>query len=138
MAEIDRRHRGGREVEEFYEKFEGIVMLANNAQGMPDKEMLIALKHCISGSRLLMYENVMRAMKPRLEEEGGHAEAYQMIKTRFFKFLETGVERQLRVRGEWNALTKTKMTIAIQFETAWEKAHANMVEVGLPVEAAEK
>ena len=41
---------GGREVEEFYDKFGGLVLLANNGQGMPDKEMLIALKQCISGS----------------------------------------------------------------------------------------
>ena len=61
-----------------------------------------------------------------------------MIKARFFKLLETRVERQLRVRGEWNALTKTKQMNAIQFEAAWAKAHANMVEVGLPVQAAEK
>ena len=81
-------------------------MLANNGQGMPDKEMLIALKQCISGSRLLICDNVMKQMKPRLEEEGGHAEAYKMVKTRFFKFLETGVERQLRVRSEWMSLSK--------------------------------
>ena len=129
---------GGREVEEFYEKFEGIVMLANNGQGMPDKEMLIALKQCISGSRLLIYDNVMKQMKPRLEEEGGHAEAYKMIKARFFKFLETGVERQLRVRSEWMSLSKGKNMNAIQFEAAWERCHANMVEVGLPVSATEK
>ena len=129
---------GGREVEEFYEKFEGIVMLANNGQGMPDKEMLIALKQCISGSRLLIYDNVMKQMKPRLEEEGGHAEAYKTIKARFFKFLETGVERQLRVRNEWMTLSKGKNMNAIQFEAAWERAHANMVEVGLPVSATEK
>ena len=46
--------------------------------------------------------------------------------------------RQLRVPGEWNALFKTKQMNAIQFEAAWGKAHANMVEVGLPVQAAQK
>ena len=35
---------GGKEVEEFYEKFEEICSLANDGTGMSDKEMLVALK----------------------------------------------------------------------------------------------
>lgn len=51
-------------------------MHANNGNGMPDKEMLIALKQCISGSRLMIYENVMRERKCKLHEDGAHAEAF--------------------------------------------------------------
>ena len=36
---------GGKEVKEFYEKFEEICGLANNGTGMSDREMLVALKN---------------------------------------------------------------------------------------------
>ena len=42
---------GGTEVEEFYDKFEEICGLANSGKGMSDKEMMIALKTCVHGSR---------------------------------------------------------------------------------------
>jgi hypothetical protein len=51
---------GGNEVEEFYEKPEDICSLANNGQGMSDKEMLVAMKSCLHGSRRKIYENVMK------------------------------------------------------------------------------
>lgn len=35
---------GGREVEELYEKFESIVIIANNGEEMPHEDMLIAFK----------------------------------------------------------------------------------------------
>ena len=129
---------GGREVEDFYNKFEGLCMLANNGNGMADREMLVALKQCISGSRLIIYENVVKERKDRMHEDGAHGEVYAAIKERFYKFLETGVERQLRVRSEWNALYKHKQMSAIQFEAAWERACKNMEEVGLGVIPAEK
>ena len=51
---------GGREVEEFYEKLEEIYGLANNGKGMSPKEMLVALKSCLTGSRKKIYENMMK------------------------------------------------------------------------------
>ena len=42
---------GGREVEEFYDKLEEIYGLANSGKGMSTKEMLVALKFCLHGSR---------------------------------------------------------------------------------------
>ena len=129
---------GGREVEDFYNKFEGLCMLANNGNGMADREMLVALKQCISGSRLIIYENVVKERKDRMQEDGAHGEVYAAIKERFYKFLETGVERQLRVRSEWNALYKHKQMSAIQFEAAWEEASTELAECGLAVPEIQK
>ena len=41
---------GGKEVEEFYESFEGICGLANSGTGMSDKEMLVALRSCLASA----------------------------------------------------------------------------------------
>jgi hypothetical protein len=66
---------GGREVEEFYEKFEDICSLANNGSGMADKEMMVALKSCLHGSRRQIYDNVVKANKS-LEASGDDGEIY--------------------------------------------------------------
>ena len=86
--------QAGNEVEEFYEKLEDICSLANNGQGMSDKEMLVAMKSCLHGSRRKIYENVMKSMKLQLSEEGGPGEAYRQIKARLMRFLETPTEKQ--------------------------------------------
>ena len=98
---------GGKEVEEFYEAFEDICGLANNGTGMPDKEMLVALKSCLSGSRKTIYENVVRAMKTQMCTDDGPGEVYRTIKKRLLRFLEPPTEKQLRVKTEWVNLTKT-------------------------------
>ena len=38
---------GGKEVEDFYDKFEEITNLANNGTGMSDCDMMVALKTCL-------------------------------------------------------------------------------------------
>ncbi len=129
---------GGKEVEEFYDKFEDICSLANNGSGMPDKEMLVALKSCLHGSRKKIYENVMKANKEIFETEDGPGKTYFAIKKRLFKFLETSTEKQLRVSNEWHALSKTKGMTALQFEASWEEVHADLEEVGLGKSPLEK
>ena len=54
------------------------------------------------------------------------------------RFLETSTERQLRVRGEWQALEKTKNMSCWQFEAEWERVHSELEEVGLGVDPREK
>ena len=41
---------GGREVLDFYERFEEFCDLANDGWGMADREQLIALKNCLKQS----------------------------------------------------------------------------------------
>ncbi len=129
---------GGKEVEDFYEKFEDICSLANNGTGMADKEMLVALKSCLHGSRRQIYDNVAKASKDLLETDEGPGKTYFAIKKRLFRFLETPTEKQLRVSNEWTALNKTKAMTALQFEASWEQVHADLEEVGLGKPPLEK
>ena len=62
---------GGREVQDFYEKFEEFCNLANDGEGLADREMLIALKNCLKQSRRKIYDNVVRAHKDILETDAG-------------------------------------------------------------------
>ena len=88
---------GGREVSDFYEKFEEITGLANNGSGMSDREMLVALKTCVSGSRRKIFDNVVKANKDKADTDDGPGETYRAIKERLFRFLETSIEKQLPV-----------------------------------------
>ena len=63
---------------------------------------------------------------------------YDRIKTRLMKFTEGVLERQLRLRREWDALTKTKQMTAGQFESSWEELLSQMDEVGLAKTAREQ
>jgi hypothetical protein len=124
---------GGKEVEEFYEKFEEVCGLANNGVGMRDKEMLITLKTCLSGSRRQIYHNVWKAKKSLLDTDIGCGDIYRSIKARLYRFLETSTEQQLRIKTEWYNLSKGRNTTAIQFEASWEQITAEFDEVGLSV-----
>ena len=93
---------------DFYEKSEEVTGLANNGSGMSDREMLVVLKTCVSGSRRKIFDNVVKANKDKADTDDGPGEVYQAIKDRLFRFLETSTEKQLRVRSEWNGLSKTR------------------------------
>ena len=62
---------GGREVKDFYDKFEEFCSLANDGEGMVDREMLIALKNCLKQSRRKIYDNVYKKYKERLDDDEG-------------------------------------------------------------------
>ena len=83
---------------------------------MSDREMLVALKSCLRGSRRTIYDNVVKSMKVKMDTDEGPDEIYRKIKVRLFRFLETSTETQLRVKTEWNNLTKTRGMSALQFE----------------------
>ena len=128
---------GGNEVEEFYEKFEDICGLANNGQGMADKEMLVALKSCLHGSRRMIFDNIYKQNKTKLDSPEGPGDVYKEVKARHFRFIETATEKQLRVSSEWHNLAKGKNN-ALQFEAEWERIHAELEEVGLGKNKLEK
>ena len=73
-----------------------------------------------------------------MDEDDGPGKIYQKIKKRLFRFLETTTEKQLRIRSEWQNLTKHPKANALQFEAEWEEVHADLDEVGLGVNEREK
>ena len=61
---LDDKDSFGREVEEFFDKFESICQLANDGRGMSDTERLTTLGACLSGSKAKIYEtNKKRAIR---------------------------------------------------------------------------
>jgi hypothetical protein len=134
---------GGREVEVFYEKYEEICGLANNGTGMSNKEMMVALKSCLHGSRKKIFENIVKANKTLYDTDGdgsadGPGQVYALVKKRLFRFLETSTEKQLRVQSEWENLTKSRGMSALQFEAEWEQVHADLEEIGLALNPQQK
>ena len=109
-------------------------------KGMSAKEVLVALKSCLHGSRKHIYDNIVRARCARgtvLSEELSR-EIYDDVKCRLMRFTETIMERQLRLRREWDALSKTKHTTALQFEAGWEALLAGLEDAGLAKTEREK
>ena len=64
--------------------------------------------------------------------------AYNEIKARLMKFVEGPMERQMRVKAEWDGFYKTKNMNAMQFEARWEELSAELEEVGLGKTPLEK
>ena len=123
---------GGDEVEEFFKEFERVVSLANDGQGMPDKERLVTLEGCLAGSRLQMYKNVMKLREANgLIGPGTEAESFNLVKARLMKLTQTAAEKQLKAKNEWDQLEKTKWMTALQFEAEWESRAASLEEAGL-------
>ena len=94
----------------------------------------MALKSCLHGSKKKIYENYYKIGVPggpSTMTEVAAKDIYDRIKTRLMKFTEGVLERQLRLRREWDALTKTKQMTAGQFESSWEELLSQMDEVGL-------
>lgn len=105
---------GGRDVKDFYDRFEEIVGLANNGQGMDKNKMMSALKGCLYGSRRKVYDNIVKRYK---KADGGPSmpeKAYEEVKDRLMRFLKGAMERQMRVKGEWDAFYNTKNMSALR------------------------
>ena len=55
---------------------------------------------------------------------------FQEIKMRHMQFIETPMERQMRVTGEWDSLWKGQKT-ALQFEAAFEESVTDLEIAGI-------
>ena len=130
---------GNKEVEEFFEKIEEIFDLARDGKGMLDRERLVTLKSCLSGSRRKIYDNILKKRKLESADwESKSGEIYIEIKKRLMKFCLTDTEKQLWAKKQFDALYKHKHTSAAQFEASWEEALADLEEVGLGRSELEK
>ena len=98
---------------------------------MSPKEQLVALKACLHGSRKRIYDNIVRAHRGQEMTDALALDIYVNVKARLMQFTETLMERQLRLRREWGALTKGRHMTALQFEAAWEELLAGLEEAGL-------
>ena len=83
----------GKAVEEFYEKFEDIIGIMNDGRGMSNKETMMVLKNCLSGSKKVVYENICKKFKAEVgDDEAGQHLMYEAIKKRLTRFKESALE----------------------------------------------
>ena len=112
--------------------------MANNGKGMAPIEELVALRNCLGGSRLQIFENIKEVRDADKTITADPKSVYIETKQRLLKFEETDLERKMRVKREFDELCKTKHTSALQFEAVWKEALAELEKVGLGKTKLEK
>ena len=118
------------DVEEFFEQFDELCGLANDGEGMSDKERLKVLLSCLRGTREQTYRVIHKLNRANGRVEKDPGGVFADIKVRLMRFIETTVEKQSRILAAWDDLQKGKST-ALQFEPSWEKVLAELESVGL-------
>ena len=119
-----------REVEAFFESFDDTCGLANDGAGMADKERLKVLLSCLKGSREKTYKVLHKKHRTLGDVDADPGKVFDIIKARLMRFVESNIEKQMRVLSEWEGLTKGKLS-ALQFEPQWEESLAELEAIGL-------
>ncbi len=119
-----------KEVEEFYEKYEDLRRLANDGRGMNPMEHLTTLVSCLRGSKEKIYRIVYKKHRKLGKVEKDPDAVFNEIRERHMRFIETPMERQMRVLGEWDSLWKGNRS-ALQFEAVFEESVTELELSGL-------
>jgi hypothetical protein len=119
-----------KEVEEFYEKYEDLCRLANDGRGMNPMEHLTTLVSCLRGSKEKIYRIVYKKHRKLGTVEKDPDVVFAEIRERHMRFIETPMERQMRVLGEWDLLWKGNRS-ALQFEAVFEESVTELELAGL-------
>ena len=72
---------GGKEIEQFYERFEEIAAIAKDGEGMNDREMLMTLKMRLHNSKQKIYENEFSEHQHLMETERIHFLSIRRLRT---------------------------------------------------------
>ena len=119
-----------KEVEEFYEKYEDLCRLANDGRGMSAMEHLTTLVSCLRGSKEKIYRIVYKKHRKLGTVAKDPDAVFAEIRERHMRFIETPMERQMRVLGEWDGLWKGNRS-ALQFEAVFEETITELELAGL-------
>ena len=119
-----------RDVEDFFDRFDETCGLANDGAGMSDMERLKVLSSCLKGSREKTYKVLHKKHRLLGDVEANPGMVFNIIKTKLLRFIETPLEKQMRVINEWDNLSKGKLS-ALQFEPQWEEKLAELETAGL-------
>ena len=119
-----------KEVDEFFDKYEDLCRLANDGRGMNATEHLTTLLSCLRGSKEKVYKLVYRKHRKLGTVGDDPDKVFEEIKSRLMKFVETPMEKQMRLMGEWDALWKGQRT-AHQFEAVFEESVTELELAGL-------
>jgi hypothetical protein len=85
---------------------------------------------CLRGSKEKIYKLIYKKHRKLGTLESDPDAVFEEIRDRHMKFVETPMERQMRVLGEWDALWKGQKT-ALQFEALFEEAVTELELAGL-------
>ena len=118
------------DVEDFFDRFDEVVDLANDGQGMSWPEKLRCLINCLKGNRAKTYRVAYKQARKRGEMQKDPMAVYVNIKEKLMRFVETPMEKETRILAEWDALHKGNLS-ALQFEPWWDKSLSDLAEVGL-------
>jgi len=109
------------DVDNFLEEFTSMTGLANDGRGMKVSEMLLTLGSCLEGSKKLVYQHLMRVARRLGRVKTSPQEVFDEVVARLSEFKESLLERQRRVQGEFEDLTKRNLS-ALNFLPLFERA----------------
>ena len=81
-------------------KYADICHLCNDGRGMLPNDRLKALRQCLTGAKEKIYVLLMKKHRKLGTLEKDPDAVYQEIKARHMKFVETDMEREMRVTAE--------------------------------------
>ena len=119
-----------RDVKDFYEKYKDIFQLPNDGRGMLPADRLKTLRQCLDGYKEKIYVLHMKKHRKLGTLEKDPDAVCQEIKSRHMKFVESDMEREMRVTAAWDNLWMGGKS-ALEFEAAFEEAVMELELVGL-------
>ena len=98
--------KSSRDITEFFDKFDDMCNLANDGKGMLPQERLQTLSTCLKGTKEKIYKLLVAKHRKLGTLERDPDKVFGVIRTRLMRFSESDLERQMRVKGEWDQLWK--------------------------------
>merc|ERR1712122_76535 len=101
-----------------------------SADGCIIRNLELSTIPCLQGTKLKIYKllNEKHRKLGLLDKEPD--QVFSVIKARLMRFSESDLERQMRVKGEWDQLWKGQKT-ALEFEAGFEEAITELELAGL-------
>ena len=122
--------KSGRDIKEFFDKFADMCNLANDGKGMLPMERRQTLSTCLKGTKEKVYKLIVDKHRKLGSLERDPDKVFEVVRTRLMKFSESDLERQMRVKGEWDQLWKGQRT-GLEFEASFEEAITELELAGL-------
>ena len=111
-------------------KYEDICQLPNDGRGMLPADRLKTLRQCLEGYKEKIYVLHIKKHRKLGTLEKDPDAVYQEIKSRHMKFVESNMEREMRVTAAWDNLWMGSKT-TLEFEAAFEETVMELELVGL-------
>ena len=118
------------DIDSFMDEFNAVTQLANDGRGMKVADKLLTLGQCLQGSKLLIYQNLVKNARRNMEIQTNPQKVYDEIVRRMEEFRESLLERQRRIQRDYQDIVKGRLS-ALQFLPIYELAVDELTQVGL-------